>query len=226
MVFIDEFQILKELNNYLNSFLWLLRSYIQNQSNVAYILSGSMSIQDNLIYEIAGQGGAFGGRMLTITLNPFNKTTVENYLKERAPNLLFTNEGFNRFYKCTSGIPAYVNIFGRILPKNIELNENTVKNEFNNAIPNIATHLYYTWNRLSFREQNIIISLIDKPLRRKDIAKYLNVSSGSLSNNLIKLQNLGLIIFENNMYIINEPLLSKWLKLEYNMKGVYPYRRI
>ena len=39
LIFIDEFQIIKELNNYKESFLWKIRSYIQNQRNIAYIFS-------------------------------------------------------------------------------------------------------------------------------------------------------------------------------------------
>ena len=70
LIFIDEFQLIRELNDYRESFLWKLRSYIQNQRNVAYIFSGSMSMQDKLISEIASQNGAFGGRMISMHLNP------------------------------------------------------------------------------------------------------------------------------------------------------------
>ena len=78
LIFIDEFQIIKELNNYKESFLWKIRSYIQNQRNIAYIFSGSMSLQDKLISEIASQNGAFGGRMISINMNPFEKESVRN----------------------------------------------------------------------------------------------------------------------------------------------------
>lgn len=224
IIFIDEFQIIKELNDYLESFLWIFRSYAQNQRNVAYVLSGSMSLQDDLIETIAGHGGVFGGRMLTLNLSPFSKQTVKEYLNEKSPNLLLTDKGFDRFYKCTSGLPSYINTFGRLLPKDVELDDKTVKEEFNMLIPNIATHLLTVWGRLSLKEQNIIISLLDNPLKRKDIANSMKVTSGSLSKSLIKLQNLDLIRFNNNLYEISEPLLAKWLKLEYENKGVYPYR--
>ena len=55
IIIIDEFQIIKELGDYKEGFLWLLRGFMQEQNNVAYILSGSMSIYDKLIYEIAGK---------------------------------------------------------------------------------------------------------------------------------------------------------------------------
>jgi len=224
IIIIDEFQVIKELGNYLESFLWNFRAYVTEQRNVAYVLSGSMGLQDNLISEIAGQNGAFGGRMLTININPFSKTTTQNYLKERAPELKFTQEGFERFYKCTSGIPYYINIFARQLPVNQELDENNVIDAFDNNISFIASHLINEWNRLTTKEKDIIISLVDSPLKRIELARKLNVKSGSLSDKLNKLQNLDLIRFAGGEYEISEKLLKRWLEIEYSQKGIYPYR--
>lgn len=224
IILIDEFQVIKELDTYLESFLWNFRGYVTEQRNVAYVLSGSMGLQDNLISEIAGQNGAFGGRMLTININPFSKTTTQNYLKERAPELKFTQEGFERFYKCTSGIPYYINIFARQLPVNQELDENNVIDAFDNNISFIVSHLINEWNRLTTKEKDIIIALIDSPLKRIELARKLNVKSGSLSGKLNKLQNLDLIRFAGGEYEISEKLLKRWLEIEYSQKGIYPYR--
>ncbi len=222
IIIIDEFQIIKNLNDYKESFLWKLRSYIQNQRNIAYVFSGSMSLQDELIAEIAGENGAFGGRMLTFHLTPFSQTTVKNYLTERIPELIFNEKSFKRFYKCTSGIPSYVNIFAKLLPKNIELTEEDIIKEFNLSIQYIGSQLVIIWSRLTYREQTIIISLIDKPKKRIEIANEINLKSGSLSPHLINLQNLSLIQYEDNKYSISEPILKRWLKLEYEKTGVYP----
>ena len=224
IIIIDEFQVIKELDTYLESFLWNFRGYVTEQRNVAYVLSGSMGLQDNLISEIAGQNGAFGGRMLTININPFSKTSTQNYLKERAPELKFTQEGFERFYKCTSGIPYYINIFARQLPVNQELDENNVIDAFDNNISFIVSHLINEWNRLTTKEKDIIIALIDSPLKRIELARKLNVKSGSLSDKLNKLQNLDLIRFAGGEYEISEKLLKRWLEIEYSQKGIYPYR--
>ena len=224
IIVIDEFQIIKELGNYLDSFLWNFRGYVTEQRNVAYVLSGSIGLQDNLISEVAGQNGAFGGRMLTININPFSKRTTKNYLDERAPELRFTSEGFERFYKCTSGIPYYINIFARQLPVNQELDENKVIEAFDNNISLIISHLINEWNRLTTKEKDIIIALIDLPLKRIDLARKLHVKSGSLSDKLNKLQNLGLIHYVNGEYEISEKLIKRWLEIEYSQKGIYPYR--
>ena len=226
LIFIDEFQIIKELNNYKESFLWKIRSYIQNQRNIAYIFSGSMSLQDKLISEIASQNGAFGGRMISININPFEKETVRNYLSEKTPYILFTDDGFDRFYKCTSGIPSYVNIFASLLPINELLDDNAIRMYFDKKIQAISSHLINIWARLSFREQTIIIILLEKPLRRIDIANEFGISTGSLSNYLNNLQNQGLISLNNGLYEIAEPILKRWLELEFKEKGIYPYRNI
>ena len=226
LIFIDEFQIIKELNKYMESFLWKMRSYIQNQRNVAYVLSGSLSLQDKLISEIAGQNGAFGGRMISIHLNPFEKETVKNYLSEKAPYIQFTNDGFDRFYKCTSGIPSYVNIFASLLPINQKLDDESIKLSFDKKIQAISSHLINIWTRLSYREQTIIILLIESPKRRIDIANEFGISPGSLSNYLTNLQNQGLIHLKNGLYELSEPILKRWLILEFEQKGIYPYRQI
>ena len=213
LIFIDEFQIIKELDDYKESFLWKLRSYIQNQNHVSYVFSGSMGMQDELISDIASQRGAFGGRMLTINISPFSKETVKSYLTQEAPNLKFSEEGFDRFYKCTSGIPAYVNIFATLLPKDIKLDEYLVKFEFEDKIKVINAHLILMWNKLTLREQYIIISLIERPLKRNEIAKTLNVTTGSISKPLVNLQHQELIILENNLYYLSEPILKRWLEL-------------
>lgn len=69
-IFIDEIQLIKDLDN-VGKFLWYMRSFIQNQKNVAYLFCGSMSLKDSLINDLNGKEGAFGGRMLTIEIHPF-----------------------------------------------------------------------------------------------------------------------------------------------------------
>ena len=88
IILIDEFQIIKELNDYKESFLWVMRSYIQNQRNIAYVFTGSMSLNDTLISEISGHNGVFGGRMISFHLSPFSKQTVKQYLNEKKQKMV------------------------------------------------------------------------------------------------------------------------------------------
>ena len=121
---------------------------------------------------------------------------------------------------------GYQFIFASLLPVNQQLDENAIKICFDKKIRAISSHLINIWTRLSFREQTIIIILLEKPLRRIDIANEFGISPGSLSNYLTNLQNQGLIILNNGLYEISEPILKRWLELEYAEKGTYPYRQI
>lgn len=226
ILFIDEFQALKDLGDGLDAFLWFLRSVVQNQKNVAYVFSGSLTSTDSIIAKIAGREGAFGGRMLTVEIRPFTKETVKSYLKEKLPSLILEDNGFERFYKCTGGIPFYVNTFAKLLQKNVSLNEEDVKNEFQRTLPYLAIHIMNEWSRLTLQEQTILTKLTGKSLKRKDIADSLHVTTGSLSFPLNRLQDRGLVKSEEGIYAISEPILKAWLKREYKEKGIFPFRSI
>lgn len=190
ILIIDEFQVLKDLGDRLDTFLWFLRSVIQNQKHTAYVFSGSINSRDSIIEKIAGKDGSFGGRMLNVEIYPFSKETVKKYLNEKLPSLNLDESGFERFYKCTNGIPFYVNTFAKLLQKNVPLDDSKVKEEFKRTLPFIALHLINQWSRLTLHEQNILTTLIDNPLRRKEIADKLKITPGSLSNPLINCRSL------------------------------------
>ena len=104
------------------------------------------------------------------------------------------------------------------------MDETLVKSEFEDKIKVINTHLIVMWDKLTLREQYIIISLIDGPLKRNEIAKTLNVTTGSISKPLVNLQHQELVILENNSYYLSEPILKRWLELEFEKTGTYPFR--
>ena len=54
IIILDEFQVVKELDNYLDSFLWNFRGYVTEQRNGAYILSGSMGLQAIMVHLVEG----------------------------------------------------------------------------------------------------------------------------------------------------------------------------
>ena len=223
LIFMDEFQILKQLDEDVNGFLWYIRSVIQSQKNIGYIFSGSMSVKDELISDIAGQKGAFGGRILNYEIKTFSYETTKNYLTEKADYLEFTDGGFERFYKCTNGIPYYINSFARLLPPNEELNEEKIISEFKKSLPYLLIHLTNEWYKLTKQEQRIIVALVEKPLRRIDIANKLGVKSGAIGASLKTLQNKILIELNNEKYQIYDSIFKAWLKKEYEEKGDYPY---
>lgn len=223
LIFMDEFQILKQLDEDVNGFLWYIRSVIQSQKYIGYIFSGSMSVKDELIFDIAGQKGAFGGRILNYEIKTFSYETTKDYLAEKADYLKFTDDGFKRFYKCTNGIPYYINSFARLLPPHEELNEEKIISEFKQSIPYLLLNLTNEWYKLTKQEQRIIVALVEKPLRRIEIANKLGVQSGAIGASLKTLQNKILIELDNEKYQIYDSIFKSWLKKEYEEKGDYPY---
>ena len=224
-IFIDEIQLIKDLDN-VDKFLWYMRSFIQNQKNVAYLFCGSMSLKDSLINDLNGKEGAFGGRMLTIEIHPFSKQTTREYIESIPRNILLDDGGFERFYKCTRGIPYYINIFAKILPENITLTENNIIELFKDSIDYLAVHFIFMWSKLTFQEQKIIISLLGKPKRRIEIANSLEVTSGSLNRPLNRLLDFDLIEYVNDKYQITDPILTYWLQNSHEKNGIYPFRSI
>ena len=224
-IFIDEIQLIKDLDN-VDKFLWYMRSFIQNQKNVAYLFCGSMSLKDSLINDLNGKEGAFGGRMLTIEIHPFSKQTTREYIESIPRNILLDDGGFERFYKCTRGIPYYINIFAKILPENIILTENNIIELFKDSIDYLAVHFIFMWSKLTFQEQKIIISLLGNPKRRIEIANTLEVTSGSLNRPLNRLLDFDLIEYVNDKYQITDPILVHWLQNSHEKNGIYPFRSI
>ena len=223
LIFFDEFQIIKQLDENVNDFLWYIRSIIQSQKHVGYIFSGSMSVRDELIADIAGQKGAFGGRILGYEIKTFSFDTTRNYLAEKADYLKFTDDGFERFYKCTNGNPYYVNSFARLLMPNEELNEEKIISEFKKALPYLLVNLTNQWYKLNNQEQRIIAALVEKPLKRIEIANKLGVTSGAIGASLKSLQNKTLIELDKDGFRIYDSIFRAGLKSEYEEKGDYPY---
>ena len=66
--------------------------------------------------------------------------------------------------------------------------------------------------KLTKQEQRIIVALVEKPLRRIDIANKLGVKSGAIGASLKTLQNKILIELNNEKYQIYDSIFKTWLK--------------
>lgn len=182
-----------------------------------------MSVKDELIADIAGQKGAFGGRILNYEIKTFSYETTKKYLAEKADYLKFIDDGFERFYRCTNGNPYYVNSFARLLPPNEKLNEEKIISEFKKSLPYLLVNLTNEWYKLTNQEQRIITALVEKPLQRIEIANKLGVTSGAIGASLKSLQNKTLIELDKNKFKIYDSIFRAWLKKEFEEKGDYPY---
>ena len=223
VIVFDEFQFLQYVENP-DAFFWLFRSYIQDQSNVCYIFTGSVSKTAEIIESINGQSGAFGGRMIQIDIEAFSKVETKNYLEEKANEIKFTEEGFDRFYNCTRGIPAYINTFCNVLDSGKVYDEKMIKENFIMKMDQIVIMWLYIWGNLNDYEKNIVKILTDNDyLTWNELLDRTNYSKSTLSKYIESLNNKAIIKYtKDNTYSLNDMMLKTWLKHKKEMEGQYP----
>ena len=223
IIVIDEFQLIKHVNNP-EAFFWLIRSHLQNQSNICYIFTGSVSNTSEIIEMINGQTGAFGGRMIQINIDPFTKQETKNYLDERLSSVKFTDDGFDRFYKCTSGIPAYINTFCNVLDSNILYDSEKIKETFIMKMDQIVIMWLYIWGNLNKQEKEIIKILTDNDeLTWNELLEKCSFSKATLTKYIDSLNNQGMLKYTyQNTYTLNDKMIKTWLKHKKETEGQYP----
>ena len=222
IIIIDEFQMLKKLENP-ESFFWLLRSYSQFQSNVSYVMSGSISQTSDAIEMLNGATGAFGGRMIQINIDPFTKHETKSYFNDRFPEITFTDDGFNRFYEYTKGIPMYINSFYNALSSHETYDEELIDYIFLNNMDQILVMWSRIWGTLNKYEKRIICAMLNKDnISWSELERKLDMSPATLTKYIKTLQDKGIIKYYDGKYNFEDLMLKTWLNHEKERTGVYP----
>lgn len=221
IIVFDEFQLLKKLDNP-ESFFWLIRSFSQTQDSVSYIFACSISRTSDIIEMINGQTGAFGGRMIQVNIDPFSEEETKNYMNEMTC-LNFTKKGFDRFYKCTQGIPAYINSFANVLDAIETYDDSLIKEIFVLKIDQIAVIWLRVWGTLNTKEKTIVKTVMDTgKITLTELIKNVPYSKGTVIKYLETLQNKGIIEYIDKNYEIIDQMLKSWLKYKKETEGYYP----
>ncbi|MCQ2970004.1 hypothetical protein SAMN05216439_0468 [Methanobrevibacter gottschalkii] len=222
IIIIDEFQMLKKLKNP-ESFFWLMRSYSQFQSNVSYVMSGSISQTSDAIEMLNGATGAFGGRMMQINIDPFTKHETKSYFNDRFPEIKFTDDGFNRFYEYTKGIPMYINSFYNALSSHETYDEKSIDYIFLNNMDQILVMWIRIWGTLNKYEKKIICAMLNKEnISWSKLERSLDMSPATLTKYIKTLQDKGIIKYHDGNYNFEDLMLKTWLNNEKERTGVYP----
>ncbi|RAP43461.1 MAG: ATPase [Methanosphaera sp. rholeuAM6] len=221
IIILDEIQMLKQMKNS-ESFFWLIRSHNQFQTNVSYILTGSTSKTSEIIEMINGETGAFGGRMIQINIDPFTKEETHNYFKDRMPEIQFTENGFDRFYECTRGIPAYINSFYNVLSSDVIYDDKQIKNTFNTSIDQILVMWIKIWGTLNQYEKKIIITILENEESTwNTLYTKTEFSTSTINKYLNSLQNKGIVSYKNKLYVLEDQMIKAWLEHEKETRGFY-----
>ncbi len=223
VIVIDEFQQLKHVDDP-DAFFWLFRSHVQKQYNVCYIFTGSVSRTADVIQMINGPMGAFGGRMIQIDIAPFSKEETFNYIRDKSDGIKFSDDGFERFYKCTKGIPAYINSFCNVLNPGEVYDSKKVKDTFIMQMDQIVIMWLYVWGHLNDAEKDLVKIFVENDsLILKDIQELMNLSKTTIIKYLDSLSMKGIIIYTENGYMLNDDMLKTWLLNKLETEGHYPY---
>ena len=222
VIIIDEFQMLRKIKK-LDKFFWLIRSFNQTQHNVSYIFTESISQSSEVINELNGESGPFGGRLQQIRIDPFTKQETLSYFKEKMSEIKFTDDGFERFYKCTRGIPLYINSFYNVMDSTQLYTSEIVKKTFYTNMDQILIMQVKVWSSLNENEKNIVQILVDEnSLAWGELLEKTNLSRSTFNKYLTNLKYKGIVTYIGKKYAIEDDMLKTWLQHEKEVNGFYP----
>jgi hypothetical protein len=173
---------------------------------------------------INGGNGAFGGRMIQVNIDPFTREETEGYLKERVPEINFTEDGLERFYECTRGVPAIINSFCNTMSSGEIYNSETIKETFFQKMDQITVMWIKIWGTLNEKEKDILISLAQNgPQSWSELEKSVEFSRMTFTKYLDILKNKGIVAFgSGSKYEIADRMLEGWIKHKKEVDGYYP----
>ena len=135
----------------------------------------------------------------------------------------FTEEGFERFYKCTRGIPLYINSFYNVMDSNQIYTPELVKKTFFTNMEQILIMWIKIWSSLNKNEKNIVEQLVEEDsLTWSELLEKTNISRGTFNKYLTSLKDKGIISYTNQKYSIEDEMLKTWLNYEKEVYGIYP----
>ena len=158
-----------------------------------------------------------------MTINPFTKEETRSYFRDKMSEIEFTANGFERFYKCTRGIPLYINSFYNVMDSNQIYTQELVKETFFTNMEQILIMWIKIWSSLNNNEKNIVEQLVDEDsLTWSKLLEKTNISRGTFNKYLTNLKDKGILGYTNQEYSIEDEMLKTWLKYEKEVYGIYP----
>ncbi len=211
IIAIDEFQLIKELDNP-EEFFSQIRLYNKFQDDVFYIFS---SLDFNFINADFDDDfdDLFESQMIKINLRPFTIEETKTYFDDFIPEIKFTEDGFERFYFWTKGIPVCINSFANLLSSEKTYDENLINETFNLKTDQILVKWMDVWANLNKVEKNIIVAIIENEgLNKEFLINDLAFSRSTIIKYLDILEEKMIIESTvNNNYIVSDEMFKRLL---------------
>ncbi len=218
VIVFDEFQEVVKYTN-ADSFEKLLRSYIQQHSNICYIFSGSQ--QHLLTAMFLSQNRAFYQQAASYPLKLIETKHYTPWMENlfNAGNMAIEKTKLIQIVKHFKNHPLYIQLFCFFLWQ--ELKQTSWNDEIINKIESTMIeqkHLEYQtlWDNLSINQKKTLkLVLINdgQNLFAAEALTTINIKTASVVTRCLKSLSEKEILVKNGKYIIEDLFLEKWLAL-------------
>ena len=218
VIALDEFQEVAKYTN-ADSFEKQLRSFVQQQSNICYIFSGSQ--QHLLTAMFQSQNRAFYQQAASYPLKQIETKHYIPWMEKlfNNGNLSIGKTNLKKIVEQFKNHPMYIQLFCFFLWR--ELQYNSWTNETINIIERSMIdqkHLEYQtlWDNLSINQKKTLkLVLINdgQNLFAAEALIIVNIKTASIVTRCLKSLSEKEILIKNGKYIIQDLLLKKWLAL-------------
>jgi len=186
-----------------------LRSVIQRQERVFYILSSSaVTYMTELVYS---RDSAFYRQLTPVRLGPFPASVVRDYVSQR---LVIGEEALREYVELTGRFPDYMQRLGSILMRRGgEITTEAVRECYDEMLSDLDSEFRELLGRLSEKSRRygeIIISLAENS-RPSGIARAIGMSQSSLPKYLSYLMSIG-IVEKKEGYSLADPVFGSWIR--------------
>ncbi len=219
VIALDEFQ---EVAKYVNAdpFEKQLRSYIQQQSNICYIFSGSQRHLLTAMFQ--SRGRAFYRQAYSY---PLQRIETKHYIPWMAKlfaagNLSIDKTAIQTIVERFENHPMYIQLFCFFLWRELQQNgwnDQTVKRIESRMLD--QKHLEYQtlWDNLSINQKKTLKLVVNNDGQNLFAAEALtavNIKTASVVTRCLKTLSQKEILSKNGNYVIQDLFLKKWLSLQ------------
>ena len=237
MMFLDEFQEMMEMDNYkeVKPVVDKFRSFLQSQSRVVYVISGSAV--STMEYICGNAKSALFTHLKEEHIYNFTREDTWMLTKKifRQYSIEAVPEIHSRIYKLTHGHPFYTtSLTERVIEMvklyDLGLNEKLVDKCFVLELTTPNSKIYsfcnYVFNESIERARGsnllraILQTLSKEDLSLTQVSKRLKRKTGVIRNALKQLMEVDLVIHEGRLYGFRDPILMQWVRYFY--RGIEP----